>query len=203
MRIVDIVCKDEWIKDYEFFNEFKDSKYFDILLDTCENLNTDILFKSNVHGQDHIERVIFFALVLAWKYDLDNKDTDIIRFAACLHDTKRVNDTWDVDHGKRAASESIKYVNIDKDDTNILQAVIAAHSTDDKYMEDIIREYKVTDFGRALFLAKLFKDADGLDRVRIKRLDPAYLRNDFSKDLVDFAYILYEKYWLFDRKFII
>ena len=203
MRIVDIVCNDEWIKDYEFFNEFKDTKYFDILLDTCENLNTDILFKSNVHGQDHIERVIFFALVLAWKYELDKKDTDIIRFAASLHDTKRVNDGWDTDHGKRAASESIKYANIDKDDTNILQAVITAHSTDDKYMEDIIREYEVTDFDRALFLAKLFKDADGLDRVRIKRLDPAYLRNGFSKDLVDFAYLLYEKYWLFDRKFII
>lgn len=203
MRIVDIVCNDEWIKDYEFFNEFKDTKYFDILLDTCENLNTDILFKSNVHGQDHIERVIFFALVLAWKYELDKRDTDIIRFAASLHDTKRVNDGWDTDHGKRAASESIKYANIDKEDTNILQAVITAHSTDDKYMEDIIREYEVTDFDRALFLAKLFKDADGLDRVRIKRLDPAYLRNGFSKDLVDFAYLLYEKYWLFDRKFII
>ena len=194
MRIVDIVCNDEWIKDYEFFNEFKDTKYFDILLDTCENLNTDILFKSNVHGQDHIERVIFFALVLAWKYELDKRDTDIIRFAASLHDTKRVNDGWDTDHGKRAASESIKYANIDKEDTNILQAVITAHSTDDKYMEDIIREYEVTDFDRALFLAKLFKDADGLDRVRIKRLDPAYLRNGFSKDLVDFAYLLYEKY---------
>ena len=194
MRIVDIVCNDEWINDYEFFNEFKDTKYFDILLDTCENLNTDILFKSNVHGQDHIERVIFFALVLAWKYELDKRDTDIIRFAASLHDTKRVNDGWDTDHGKRAASESIKYANIDKDDTNILQAVITAHSTDDKYMEDIIREYEVTDFDRALFLAKLFKDADGLDRVRIKRLDPAYLRNGFSKDLVDFAYLLYEKY---------
>lgn len=203
MRIVDIVCNDEWINDYEFFNEFKDTKYFDILLDTCENLNTDILFKSNVHGQDHIERVIFFALVLAWKYELDKRDTDIIRFAASLHDTKRVNDGWDTDHGKRAASESIKYANIDKDDTNILQAVITAHSTDDKYMEDIIREYEVTDFDRALFLAKLFKDADGLDRVRIKRLDPAYLRNGFSKDLVEFAYLLYEKYWLFDRKFII
>ena len=194
MRIVDIVCNDEWIKDYEFFNEFKDTKYFDILLDTCENLNTDILFKSNVHGQDHIERVIFFALVLAWKYELDKRDTDIIRFAASLHDTKRVNDGWDTDHGKRAASESIKYANIDKDATNILEAVITAHSTNDKYMEDIIREYEVTDFDRALFLAKLFKDADGLDRVRINRLDPKYLRNDFSNDLVDFAYDLYEHY---------
>ena len=196
MRIVDIVCKDEWIKDYEFFNEFKDTKYFDILLDTCENLNTDILFKSNVHGQDHIERVIFFALVLAWKYDLDNKDTDIIRYAACLHDTKRVNDTWDVDHGKRAASESIKYANINKDDTNILQAVIAAHAADDKIMDETLREFinEDDDFERTKRLAKYFKDSDGLDRVRINHLNPDYLRNDFSKDLVDLAYELFDRF---------
>ena len=194
MRIVDIICKEKWINDYEFLNDFKNSNYFDILLDTCENLNTDILFQSKIHGQGHIERTIFFSILLAWKYDLDKRDTDIIRNAACLHDTKRINDGWDTDHGKRAAEESISYADIDKDDINILQAVMAAHSADDIYMDDIIREYGIKDFDRALFLAKLFKDADGLDRVRINRLDPAYLRNNFSKEIVDFAYVLYEKY---------
>ena len=194
MRIIDIITKEDWINDYKFFNDFKDSKYFDILLDTYENLNTGILFKSQVHGQGHIERVIFFSLLLAWRYDLDKKDTDIIRYAACLHDTKRVDDGWDIEHGRRAAIESISYANIDKDDINILQAVITAHSIDDNNMEDVMEEYKVDDSDRALFLAKLFKDADGLDRVRINRLDPTYLRNDFSKQIVDFAYILYENY---------
>lgn len=194
MRIVEIITKEDWIKEYQFFNEFKDSKYFDILLDTYKNLNTEILFKSDIHGQEHIERVILYALILSWKYELDNRDTDIMRYAASLHDTKRVNDGWDVDHGRRAANESIAYANINPADIKILQAIMTAHSSNDDDMEDILREYEVDDFERALFLAKLFKDSDGLDRVRINRLDPAYLRNDFSIELVDFAYVMYHKY---------
>ena len=194
MRMVEIINKENWIKEYDFFNEFKESPYFDILLDTYRNLNTDILLKSKIHGQAHIERVIFYSLLLAWKYGLDEGDTDILRYAASLHDTKRENDGWDIDHGRRAAMQSIDYAKINPDDKNILQAVITAHSANDNDMEDIIREFKVDNFDRAIFLAKLFKDADGLDRVRINRLDPTYLRNDFSKDIVNFAYVLFEKY---------
>ena len=63
-------------------------------------------------------------------------------------------------------------------------------------MDETIREFikDGDDFERTKRLAKLFKDADGLDRVRINHLDPAYLRNDFSKDLVDFAYDLYDRF---------
>lgn len=194
MRIVEIITNEDWIKEYEFFNKFKNSPYYNILLDTYKNLNTDILYKSKIHGQAHIERVIFYSIVLSWKYELDKRDTDIMRYAASLHDTKRVNDGWDVEHGRRAALESISYAHVDPDDTKILQAVITAHSYDDEDMEDVLKYYDIADIDRALFLAKLFKDSDGLDRVRINRLDPAYLRNDFSKDLVDFAYILFKKY---------
>lgn len=194
MRMIEIITKEDWIKEYDFFNEFKESAYFDVLLDTYENLNTDILFDSRIHGQDHIERVIFYALVLSWKYNLDRRDTDILRYAASLHDTQRQNDGWDTEHGRRAAIESIDYATVDPDDKNILQAVITAHSDDDKNLDDTIKEFDVIDNDRAVFLAKLFKDADALDRVRINMLDTSYLRNDFSRELVDFAYLLYEKY---------
>lgn len=194
MRMVEIITKENWIKEYDFFNKFKESPYFDILLETYENLNTDILFKSKVHGQAHIERVIFYSLILSWKYNLDKRDTDILRYAASLHDTKRENDGWDVEHGRRAAIDSIDYAKINPDDKNILQAVITAHSANDNDMKDIIEEFEVKNFDRAIFLTKLFKDADGLDRVRINRLDTSYLRNEFSKEIVDFAYVLFEKY---------
>lgn len=199
MRMVEIVKDDKWIEEYEFFREFKSSPYYDILLDTYENLNTDILYKSEIHGQSHIERVIFFALVLSWKYGLNNEETDLMRYAASLHDTKRENDGWDTDHGRRAAEESIDYALIRDEDKPILQAIMTAHSSPDLDIEDIIHEYNLADFDRALFIAKLFKDSDGLDRVRINRLDPSYLRNDFSKDLVDFAYVLYDKYWYYSH----
>ena len=197
MRIVEIIKNDKWINEFDFFKEFKESSYYDILLDTYENLNTDILYKSNIHGQSHIERVIFFALVLSWKYDLDKADTDLMRYAASLHDTKRVNDGWDIDHGRRAANESIDYANIKDEDKPVLQAIMTAHSSPDTNIEEIIYEYDIKDYDRALFIAKLFKDSDGLDRVRIDWLDPKYLRNDFSLELVDFAYVLYDKYWLY------
>ena len=145
MRMLEIVKNDEWIREYEFFNEFASTPYFDKLIETYENLNTEILYDSQIHGQDHIERVIFFALVLAWKYELDQRDTDILRYAASLHDTKRENDGWDVDHGRRAAIESIDYAYIDKADIPVLQAIMTAHSAPDENIEIYMDEFAADD----------------------------------------------------------
>lgn len=196
MRIIDILENEAWIRSYPFIDNFVKSDYFEILKDSYKRLNTNILFDSHIHGQDHIERVIFFAHLLAFHYKLDQRDTDVLRNAASLHDTKRINDGWDTEHGHRAALESISYSYADEADDRVIQAVIAAHSTDDQIMDETIREFikDSDDFERTKRLAKLFKDADGLDRVRINHLDPAYLRNDFSKDLVDFAYDLYDRF---------
>lgn len=196
MRIIDILENEDWIKSYPFIDDFMKSEYYDILKDTYERLNTDILFDSNIHGKDHIERVIFFTHLLAFHYGLDKKDTDVLRNAASLHDTKRVNDGWDTDHGHRAAVESIGYSYADRADDRVVQAVIAAHAADDKIMDETLREFinEDDDFERTKRLAKYFKDSDGLDRVRINHLNPDYLRNDFSKDLVDLAYELYDRF---------
>ncbi|EEI82615.1 hypothetical protein [Anaerococcus tetradius] len=197
MRILEILNNENWIKDYDFYDKFMASSYLDKLREAYEKLNTDILFTSHIHGKDHIERVIFFSVLLSFAYKLDEADTNILINAASLHDTRRVNDGWDTEHGPRAARESIQYAHdIKKEDKEILQAVIAAHSRDDKNMDETIREFvkNEDDFPRAKRLAKFFKDADGLDRVRINLLDPAYLRNDYSKNLVDFSYKLFEKF---------
>ena len=34
MRMVEIITKENWIKEYDFFNKFKESPYFDVLLET-------------------------------------------------------------------------------------------------------------------------------------------------------------------------
>ena len=196
MRIIDILENEDWIRSYPFIDDFMKSEYYDILKDTYDKLNTDILFDSNIHGKDHIERVIFFTHLLSYHYELDKKDTDVLRNAASLHDTKRVNDGWDTEHGHRAAVESIGYSYADKADDRVVQAVIAAHAAEDEFMDETIREFinEDDDFERTKRLAKFFKDSDGLDRVRINHLDPAYLRNDFSKELVDLAYELYDRF---------
>lgn len=197
MRVIDIFTQEDWVKTYDFYEDFTSSNYFDTLRKAYEDLNEDILFVSNIHGKDHIERVIFFAVLLSYAYELDDTDTNILVNAASLHDTRRVNDGWDIEHGKRAALDSIGYANgVDDSDKAILQGVIACHSCDDKLMEDTMKEFveDESDMDRALRLAKFFKDADGLDRVRINHLDPAYLRNSYSKDLVDFSYEFYDKF---------
>ncbi len=194
MLILEILNEDKWLDDYKFFEDFKNSSYYETLLDTYQNLNTDILYKSRIHGQGHIERVILLSLLLSFYYKLNKNDTDILRYAASLHDTKRVDDSYDTEHGYRAALYSIDYAKIDEKDKNILQAVLATHSRSDKDMDKTIEEFFVKDMDRARYLSKLFKDADALDRVRLGDLDQKYLRNDFSHDLVDFSNKLFEKY---------
>lgn len=196
MRIIDILENEKWIRKYDFYEDFINSSYYDLLVDSYKRLNYDILFDSHVHGRDHIERVIFFVHLIGFNYKLLKDDMDILRNAASLHDTRRVSDGWDTDHGHRAAKYSIKYAYTDPKDERILQAVMAAHSIDDELMEEVVGDFldESNDFDRAIRLSKYFKDSDGLDRVRINHLDPNYLRNDFSKKLVDFAYELYDRF---------
>ena len=196
MRVIDILNNDEWIRKYDFYEGFMTSTYYGKLVEAYEKLNYDILFVSDIHGKNHIERVVFYSVLLAYAYKLDDDDTYVLINAASLHDTQRQNDGWDTEHGRRAAELSTPYAHDLKEcDQDILKAVIAAHSREDEIMDETLREYvKESDFDRAKVLAKYFKDADGLDRVRINHLDPAYLRNEFSKGLVDFAYEFYENF---------
>lgn len=196
MRIIDILENEEWIRKYDFYQAFMGSSYYESLVDSYKKLNKEILFKSHIHGPDHIERVIFFVHLLAFYNKLDFYDLDVLRNAASLHDTRRRDDTYDPAHGPRAAIESIGYSYARNEDKKILQAVIAAHSPEDEAMDKIIKNFigPEDDFDRAKYLAELFKDADALDRVRINHLDPKYLRNSYSKTLVDLAYDLYKHF---------
>ena len=200
MKILDILENDNFFYKYDFYKDFKKSSYYEKLIDSYKNLNTKILYKSNIHGQDHIERVMFFAFVLSYHYKLNDADTEILRYAAALHDTQRVSDSFDTEHGYRAAIYSIKYAPINSDDKKILQAVLASHSRNDEDMDSTIKEFDVNDFQRAKYLSNIFKDCDGLDRVRLPNasikygLDPRYLRNDFSLKLVNLAHELFNAY---------
>lgn len=194
-KIILKVIEGDWVKAYPFFETFKKSPYYQVLLETYENLNTDILYKSRVHGQGHIERTILFALLLSYHYGLSKEDTDILRYAASLHDTQRKSDGYDTEHGYYAALYSASLSGLPEREGKILQAVMAAHSRDDSKMEESLRDFvSEEDLPRAKKLASYFKDCDGLDRVRLKDLDTSFLRNDFSKDLADFSTDLYKNY---------
>ena len=66
------------------------------------------------------------------------------------------------------------------------------HCLDDN-MAETLDEYFIDNRERAVRLLKLFKDSDGLDRVRINDLNVKYLRYPVSRELVSFAeYLLRE-----------
>lgn len=194
MKILDI-CKDDRLKKYEFYANFLNSKYFSLMKDALRNLNTDVLFKSKIHGQDHIERVIFFSAILSWYYKLSEIDTKILLLSSSYHDIERINDGYDTAHGMRASKRLHEFSNLDDESLEIAKVAVRCHSLDDKYMKNIIDEnIKKDQIDRAYMISKLFKDSDGLDRVRISDLDQKFLRNDFSKQLIDFSNTLFNLY---------
>ncbi|MDO4662853.1 MAG: hypothetical protein Q4B36_07050 [Tissierellia bacterium] len=194
MIIKEILKDNDFTNKFEFFKDFKESPYYDKLLDLYDNLDTKALFKSKIHGQAHIERVMLYSMLLSFKYNLDDIDTKIIGTCSSYHDVKRVDDSYDEGHGKRASEVISNFTNLDGDNLQITKAILTSHSIDDKLMKKVIDNYNIKDKKRALFLAKLFKDSDNLDRVRLNDLDEKFLRLDFSKELVNFARKLFERY---------
>ncbi len=53
-----------------------------------------------IHGQAHWRRVHAYGSRLA---ELNGADLETVQLFAYLHDSRRVNDGWDLDHGRRAA----------------------------------------------------------------------------------------------------
>jgi len=150
--------------------------------------------KSDIHGISHVERVCFLGLVLASEMDLSMADTRLLITACAYHDVGRREEWTDAGHGKRAADVVGNYVDYKGQDLEILKAAIEAHDRDDNEMEATIEKYDIEDKDRVLMIAKLLKDSDGLDRVRVSDLDPSRLRYDTSRKYVDFAKELFRFY---------
>jgi len=153
----------------------------------CEKIS-DKNFKDpiSVHGKLHTKRVLLLSLILAYYEKLNTEDKDILACAAVYHDIGRINDNVCYKHGEYSISKMlsqgiIKDVNTSKN--QILKYIIENHCINDEQAFINIEKYNITDKNRALKLLKVFKDADGLDRVRIKDLDIKYLRTETAKKL--------------------
>lgn len=157
-------------------------------------LKKDALYQSHIHGIGHIERVLLFGGLIAMQNHCNEADTALLLTACSYHDIGRIDDSLDDDHGKRSSEMLPTVISLPAEDMAIVQAAIYAHSVDDSRMEDIIRKFGIYDKQRALNIARMLKDADALDRVRVYDLDPKYLRFACSGNYVDFAYTLYKVY---------
>lgn len=157
-------------------------------------LKKECLYQSHIHGINHIERVLLFGGLIAMRNDCNEEDARLLFTACSYHDIGRIDDSLDDEHGRRSSEKLPSVISLPAEDMAIVQAAIYAHSIDDSKMDDVISSFVITDKQRALNIARMLKDADALDRVRVYDLDPNYLRFSCSCQYVDFAYDLYKCY---------
>lgn len=162
-----------------------------------------------IHFRPHWARVLMLSLVLGESLGLPDVDLEALAMAAVFHDSRRRNPYMDVGHGDRAAnyyktlclqadSEGVACL-LDKGDIRFdprTYLVVKWHDRDDDLGLDAMK-HALCDLplgsqadSKTMYL--IFKDADGLDRVRLGQGEPdvRYLRTQAAYDLLPFAHEL-------------
>jgi uncharacterized protein len=162
-----------------------------ISLSKSELLPAPELFaqRSELHGRLHVGRVMVLGFLLidaTQSYDLE-----IPLWAAIyVHDLAREHDGLCQDHGEWAIEklrrtpeirDLLKRACFSPKHSRMLDTAVSHHCRMLE-LEPDHAHYRLT---------TLLKDADGLDRVRLDDLDPAYLRHPEAHDLISTAEILY------------
>ena len=192
--MLDLLHRNQWNEFQSAFDQLSQWDYYPLLLTTLEELKQEELFVSHMHGLGHIERTILQGGFCAMDQDLSESDTRLLLAACSYHDVGRINDWVDDLHGHRSAQELARLTPYRGEELLLIQGAVDAHSRRDVVLEDTIDGYGAADRPRAIRLAKLLKDADGLDRARLGDLDPRYLRFDTSRSRVALAEAVYAAY---------
>ena len=186
-RIAALLTSGDWGMDAPRIRSLQEWRLYPLLSETYRTMDEGALYRSRVHGSGHIHRVLLFAALIAWQERLDEDQTRQYFRAACYHDVGRTFDGYDIYHGARSALRLAQLTGCTGEDLTELQAAVTAHSRPDHDMESILHAFQPEDYNRTLQLARLLKDADNLDRVRLGDLKPKFLRHDSAKELVSFA----------------
>lgn len=147
---------------------------------------------SEIHAAAHCERVLLYALIMGHDILGDNRySLSALAHAAVFHDSCRQDDYLDPGHGARAAVYYKRFCDESPDVEFIPEAqmMIEYHDIENKRWKlNIKREIKGEP--RIIKLYDIFKDADALDRCRLgdDGLDPAYLRTEQAKTMVDYSH---------------
>lgn len=169
-------------------------EHYPMLLQTLEQLDHSVLFVSKMHGLGHIERTILQGGFCAMEEGLDRSDTALLLLACSYHDVGRQDDWVDDLHGWRSAQCIGAITGRTGEDLKLLQGAVDAHSRKEAVLRETVAGYHPADLNRAVRLAQLLKDADGLDRVRLGDLDPSYLRRETSRSRAGLAFEVYRRY---------
>ena len=192
-----LLADDQWDSFRPMMERLQDSAYWFEFESALSSLKREALYTSLVHGEGHIERTLLHGTFCAMEEHLNREDTVLLLNACSYHDVGRINDWLDPEHGHRSAGRLEELTDVHGQELTIMQAIVDAHSRADSELGRTLHAYPVKDYPRALRLAELLKDADGLDRVRIHNLDTHYLRREASVKRADFALYLFSKYELY------
>ena len=189
-RMLSLLEQGDWGEDTALIQGLKTWRFYPLLLETYRTMDEDALYKSRVHGSGHIHRVLLFVALIAWQEDLEEEDVRQYFHAACYHDVGRTFDGFDLYHGARSALQLEELTGKTGELLVELQAAVTAHAHPDSDMVTILKSFQPQNYPRTLELTCLLKDADNLDRVRLKDLDAKFMRHQAAKDLVPFAWRL-------------
>jgi hypothetical protein len=156
-----------------------------------------------IHGLSHTRRVLIHATAIADELELSPLEREAIEFAACWHDIGRTNDGVDYYHGAKSAGKAVALGLHDGLDPRVrelaLYAITHHCGSEDHggraafsvgYHEHVGAEdwvWHPIDPDSALWVFRVLKDADGLDRVRLGDLKVKYLRTDPARGMLDRA----------------
>jgi len=177
----------DWGNEAKRIDALKQWQFYPLLLEAIQTLNVDALYKSPVHGSGHINRVLILSGLIACQEKLAEPLLRQYLMVASYHDVGRYFDGFDLDHGARSAEQLEGLTACTGERLLEMQGAVAAHSQPDHRMDEMILGYAPSDMERARHLARLLKDADNLDRVRMGDLNPDFLRHESAKNLADFS----------------
>ena len=192
--MLDLLKAGNWGQYQPQFDTLERWTFYPLLLRTLSQLKQDALFVSHMHGLGHIERTILQGAFSAMDEGLDEEDTLLLLECCSYHDVGRINDWVDDLHGHRSAGRLEELTGRTGELLLLLQGAVDAHSRKDAELEATVARYNARDRRRALTLARMLKDADGLDRARLGDLNPRYLRFDSSRSRVALAEEVFARY---------
>ncbi len=135
---------------------------------------------AGIHGLTHTLRVHCLVTAIGVVEAVTAEELDWLQSAALLHDIGRDHDGVDWQHGEASHQKAVRLGLLSADGP--VRDIIVSHSRDDRRMLT----------GHAVpHLIRIFKDADGLDRVRIGDLDSRYLRTATGRMLTPVAWPFY------------
>ncbi len=153
-----------------------------------------------IHGIMHTRRVLLLNLILGCLQGYQERFINILCTASLYHDIGRINDNFDPQHGiesyRKAQQQGLINL-LDQPDQENLRYIIENHCISDKLAREHMDKYNLPDREESEFLFNSFKDADGLDRVRINDLDIRQLRTDYGRKLLLIARQLHNNFDLF------